>query len=106
MRAMTVHELRAKLNARDKDIVMRRPFDEAVKYVSEHYGCDEDSARAYVAYLKGEPGESSTEEAESSETVVAFSGPKKPAREVFHSRYDPLLGKWVLAEDTEEEAGS
>ncbi len=104
MRAMTVHELRGMVSARHKDRVMRLPIDEATKFVSEHYGCDEDSARAYVSYLKGERAAKGEAEEVDAEEVGALDlpGPKKTAMEVIHTRFDPLTGRWVLAQDQDD----
>jgi hypothetical protein len=54
LRAMSVAELRKVVKARDKFLGANKPMDEAIELISEEYVCMHDSARAFVAWLRGE----------------------------------------------------
>jgi hypothetical protein len=90
------------VSARDKASIFEQPAEEAVKFVSEHYKCDEDSATAYVQYLQGDPSAEAKadEDAEKPEIVSVMSNVSDP--DVFHTRYDPFLGEWVSVEPEED----
>ncbi len=50
---MTVHEMREGLSAREKYLVTSKPLEDAIELVQDKLGADEDSARAYIEFLKG-----------------------------------------------------
>lgn len=87
-RAMTIHEMRSGLSAREKYLVTSKPLEEAVQLVQDVLGADEDSALAYIEFLKG-------------------GGPDEPAThgalERIHVTTDPETG---IDERVETEPGS
>jgi len=91
LRAMSVHELRRTVSARDKFLAAQRPMDEAIEHIQETYVCRPESARAFVAWLRGEDMGS-----EASKT-------KNLGIERRHYVFDPLTGE---QREVETEAGS
>ncbi|GIW70460.1 MAG: hypothetical protein KatS3mg102_2959 [Planctomycetota bacterium] len=100
-RAMDVHALRQVVSARDKDLAARKPLPEAVKYISERYQVTEDSALALVRFLTGAYQQPQPEgEPTGPDAPAATPAPTKGnAAEVIHTRFDPIEGRWVAAED-------
>lgn len=91
LRALSVHELRRTVSARDKFLAADRPFDEAITLIQETYTCRADSARAFVAWLRGEDMGS-----EASKT-------KNLGIERRHYVFDPATGE---QREVDTEAGS
>ena len=89
MPAYDVHALRRLVKARDKHLAVEKPFNEAVKYIKEHYGTDKDSAADYVMYLRG---------TRQSAGATTKSNPVDRR----HSRFDESRGEWVQVPDDEE----
>jgi hypothetical protein len=50
--SMDLHELRRRMEARDKALISTRSYEEAVKLVKEKYGATHDSAEAFVAWQR------------------------------------------------------
>lgn len=54
VRAYTVHELRGVVTARHKVLLANGKDEEGLALMREHYGANEDSTRAFVAWLRNE----------------------------------------------------
>jgi hypothetical protein len=54
-RAKTIHELRGEVKANDKFAAAGKPEPEAVELIATNYHTTQDSARAFVQWLKGAP---------------------------------------------------
>jgi hypothetical protein len=87
-RAMTVHELRSVVTARDKAVCSSRPTPEGSKFIRERYSTDMNSAKAFVEYVKGV-----TSNQDSSAIEVA-----NPS-EVWHLRFDENKGEWIKLDE-------
>jgi hypothetical protein len=59
LRHETLMSLRQKVKANDKFAIAKMGADEAVKLVSDNYGADEESARRFVEWIHGVPGDES-----------------------------------------------
>ena len=83
-RALTVHELRKLVTARDKFLATSQPVEDALALLMEGYRCDEDSAAGFLGWLRGaEVGEPAT---------------KGEAVERVHVKIDPRSGDEVKVE--------
>jgi hypothetical protein len=91
-RAKTIHELRGEVKANDKFAAAGTPEPEAVALIATNYHTTEDSARAFVQWLKGAP--SGRESADS---------PKTPGGvlESWHRQGDLAKGVEKLLSDDE-----
>jgi hypothetical protein len=58
VRARTVHELRQAVIARHKMLASTKPYEEAKQLIQDEYGADDDSCRAFIAWLRGDEPES------------------------------------------------
>ena len=50
---MSIRDLRGVVKAREKYLVTIKPLDEAMALVQDGYGADDDSALAFIEWLKG-----------------------------------------------------
>ena len=87
-RADSVHGLRQKVNARDKALIVTRPFDEGIKYLSEKYNTDKETAESFVSWLKG---------------LYNPDGGAKAMNpvETWHTRFDEGRAEWVQVPESE-----
>lgn len=76
-RAMTVHELRRVVKAREKYLLTVKSPEDAITLLQDSYGCDDDSCLAFIEWLRG--GEVSLP-------------PTKGAIERIHIKTDPETG--------------
>lgn len=52
-RAMTIRDLREIVKARDKYLITTKPLDEAMAIIQDGCSADDDSALAFIEWLKG-----------------------------------------------------
>lgn len=83
VRAISVHELRGMVLARHKLVISQFSEEEAITFIRDNYGADDDSCKAFHAWLKGE-------------TVQTAEGPKQVTKneslERLHVVVDPKTG--------------
>lgn len=89
-RAKTILELRQQVKAKDKFAAAGKPDDEATKLIAENYQTTDDSARAFVAWLKGGPASDAQE-----------SKPRGSVLESWHRQGDTKKGEERLLSDDE-----
>jgi hypothetical protein len=81
-KSMDLHELRRRMNARDKALVSSKSFEEAVKMVREKYGTSEDCAAAFVNWQR----------------TIASGGDANTTcnpNEKWHLKFDEFKGAWT-----------
>jgi hypothetical protein len=80
--SMDLHELRRRMEARDKALISSRSYEEAVKLVKEKYGAQHDSAEAFVAWQR-------------SIASGGEAGVKCNPQEKWHLKWDEERGEWL-----------
>ena len=80
--SMDLHELRRRMEARDKALISSKSYEEAVKLVKEKYGTTQESAEAFVAWQR----------------TIASGGQEGVTcnpNEKWHLKWDEFKGEWV-----------
>jgi len=88
-RALTVLELRQAVKANDKFFAAGKPEAEAVAHIAKTYNTTEDSARAFIAWIKGGPA------------TDPAAPPKGRVLETWHKQGDLEKGAEVLLSDAD-----
>lgn len=83
-RAMSVHEMRKVVKARDKFLATSQPVEDALTLLQDTYGCDADSAARFLGWLRG--------------AEIDAPPTKGDAIERVHVKIDPKTGDEVKVE--------
>ena len=80
--SMDLHELRRRMEARDKALISSRSYEEAVKLVKEKYSATHQTAEAFVAWQR---------------TIASGGDPNSKSKpyEKWHLKWDEFAGQWV-----------
>ncbi len=87
-KAMTVHELRSVVSARDKAVCSSRPTAEGAKHIRERYHTDMASAVKFVEWVKGVTSNQDS-------AAIEVANPS----EVWHLRFDENKGEWIKLDE-------
>jgi hypothetical protein len=80
--SMDLHELRRRMEARDKALLSSRSYEEAVKLVREKYQATQQTAEMFVAWQR---------------TIASGGDPNSKSKpyEKWHLKWDENRGEWV-----------